>query len=51
MHFPGGPVVKNPAASAGDVRDVSSAPGWGRSPGKGHGNPLQSSFLENPMET
>ena len=30
--------------------DVGSIPGWGRSPGEGHGNPLQYSFLENPMD-
>ena len=34
-------VVKNPPANAGDVRDVGSIPGSGRSPGGGHGNPLQ----------
>ena len=33
-------VVKNPLANAGDIRDVSSAPGSGRSPGGGHGNTL-----------
>ena len=38
--FPGGTVVKNPPASAGDVRDVGSAPGSGRFPGGGKGNPL-----------
>ena len=43
-------VVKNPPASAGDNRDASSIPGSGRSPGGGHGNPLQCSFLENPMD-
>ena len=43
-------VVKNPFASSGDVRDVSSIPGSGRSPGEGHGNPLQYSCLENPMD-
>ena len=32
-------VVKNPPAKAGDVRDLSSIPGSGRSPGGGHGNP------------
>ena len=42
------PVVKNPPANAGDVRDTGSVPGWGRSPGGGHGNPLQYSCLENP---
>ena len=41
---------KNPPASAGDIRDASSIPGWGRSPGGGHGNPLQCSCLENPMD-
>ena len=48
--FLGVPVVKNPPASAGDVQDTSSVPGSGRSPGGGHGNPLQYSFLENPMD-
>ena len=43
-------VVKNLPASAGDVRDVSSIPGLGRSPGEGHGNPLRYSCLENPMD-
>ena len=42
-------VVKNPPASAGDIRDVGSIPGSGRSPRGGHGNPLQHSCLENPM--
>ena len=45
-----GPVAKNPSANAGDVRAVGSIPGWGRSPGGGHGNPLQCSCLENPMD-
>ena len=43
-------VVKNLPANAGDIRDVGSIPGWGRSPGGGHGNPLQYSCLENPMD-
>ena len=43
-------VVKNPPANAGDKRDVGLIPGLGRSPGEGHGNPLQYSCLENPME-
>ena len=43
-------MVKNPPANAGDVRDVGSIPGSGRSPGGGHGNPLQYSCLENPMD-
>ena len=36
--------------SAGDVRDMGSIPGLGRSPGGGHGNPFQYSYLENPMD-
>ena len=43
-------VVKNLPASVGDVRDTGSIPGLGRSPGEGHGNPLQYSCLENPMD-
>ena len=43
-------VVKNLPASAGDIRDVDSIPGSERSPGGGHGNPLQCSCLENPMD-
>ena len=42
--------VKNPPASAGDVRDAGSIPGLARSPGGGHGKPLQYSCLENPMD-
>ena len=41
-------VVKNLPANAGDVIDAGSIPGLGRSPGGGHGNPLQYSCLENP---
>ena len=41
-------VVKNPPANAGDIKDVGSIPGAGRSPGGGHGNSLQYSCLENP---
>ena len=44
------PVVKNPAANTGAVRDTGSTPGSGRSPGGGHSNLLQSSCLENPMD-
>ena len=43
-------VIKNPAANAGNIRNVGSVPGLGRSPGGGHGNPLQYSCLENPMD-
>ena len=44
------PVLKNLPANAGDKRDVGSIPGSERSPGGGHGNPLQCSCLENPMD-
>ena len=44
-----GSVVKNPPASARDVRDTGLIPGSGRSPEGGHGNPLQYSCLENSM--
>ena len=43
-------VVKNLPANAGDIRDKGSIPGLGRSPGERHGNPLQYSCLENPMD-
>ena len=43
-------MVKNPPASAGDVRDSGSVSGLGRSPGGGHGNPLQYACQENPMD-
>ena len=43
-------VVQNTPATAGDIRDVGSVPGSGRSPGEGHDNPLQYSGLENPMD-
>ena len=45
--IPGGSVVKNPSANAGDA---GSIPGSGRSSGEGNGNPLQYSCLENPMD-
>ena len=48
--FPGGTEVKNPPANAGDIRDTSSIPGSERPPGEGHGNPLQCSCLESPMD-
>ena len=47
MGFPGGAVVKNPSANAGDA---DSIPGSGRSPGVGSGKTLQYSCLENSME-
>ena len=43
-------VVKNLPANAGDLRDAGSIPGSERSPGGGHGHPLQYSCLENPMD-
>ena len=43
-------VVKNPPASTGDVRNVGLIPGLGKSLGEEHGNPLQDSCLENPMD-
>ena len=48
--FSGGAMVKNPPANAGDVRDVGSIPGSGRSPGGGNCNPLQYSCLENTTD-
>ena len=42
--------VKNPPPNAGEVRDAGLIPGSGRSPGGGHGNPLQNSCPENPMD-
>jgi len=45
--FPGGSVVKNPAAKAGAVDLI---PGSGRSPGRGNGNPLQYSCLGNAFD-
>ena len=43
-------VVKNLPASAGAIRNIGSIPGLGRFLGGGHGNPLQNSCLENPMD-
>ena len=47
MGFPGDSVVKNPPANTGDAGLI---PGLGRSPGEGNGNPLQYSYLGNPMD-
>ena len=47
MGFSGGSAVKDLSASAGDT---SLIPGWERSPGEAHGNALQYSRLENPMD-
>ena len=43
-------MVKDPPANSGDIRDAGSIPGLGRSPGGGHGNPLQYPCLGNPMD-
>ena len=48
--FPGGSVDKEFACNAGNSRDVGSITDSGRSPGEENGNPLQYSYLENPME-
>ena len=50
MGFPGALVVKSLPTSAGDLREAGSIPGSGSSPGEEHGNPLQHSCLENPMD-
>ena len=42
-------VIKNPPASAGDLRDAGLISGLERTPGERNGNPLQYSFLENPI--
>ena len=47
---PGGLVIKNPPANAGDIRDLGSIPGLGRSPRGTNNKPLQYSCLENPMD-
>ena len=44
-------MVKNPPASAGDIRNAGSVPRLGRCPGGGHGNILQYSCLHNPMDS
>ena len=43
-------MVKNPPANSRDIKDSGSIPESGRSPGEGHGNPLQYSCLENSMD-
>ena len=47
LGLPGGSVVKNPPANAGDTGSITDL---GRSPEEGNGNPLQDSCLENPMD-
>jgi len=43
-------VVKNPSTNAGNTRDAGLIPGLGRSPDIQNGNPLQNSWMENPMD-
>ena len=50
MGFPGGASGKELPTNAGDIRDIGSVSGLGRSPGGWHGNPLKNSCLENPMD-
>ena len=50
MDFPGGSVVKNPPANAGDTGDKSSVKGSGRSSGEGNNNPLQYSSMGHSMD-
>ena len=50
VDFPGGIVVKNPPANAGNSGDVDFIPELERSPEGGNGNPLQYSCLKNPMD-
>ena len=50
LGFPGGSVVKNSPANAGNARDIGLIPGLGGSPGEGSGNSLQYSCLENSMD-
>ena len=50
MGFPGGTSGKNPPANSGDIREAGSVPGLRRSPGGRHGNTVQYSCLENPVD-
>ena len=50
LGFPGGSDGKESACNAGDIGDANLIPGLVRSPGEGHGNPLQYSYLENPVD-
>ena len=50
LGFPGGSVVKNSPANAGDTGDFHSISESGRCPGVGNGNPLQYSCLGNPVD-
>jgi len=50
LGFPGGLVVNNRLANAGDTKDISLIPGSERYPGEGNGHPLQNSCLGSPMD-
>ena len=50
LDFPDGSVGKESARSAGDIGDMGSSPGSGRSPEEGNGNPLQHACLGNPID-
>ena len=50
MGFPGGSVINNPPANAGDIKDVGRISGSGKYPEEGNGNLLQYSCLRNPMD-
>ena len=50
MRFPGGTSGEEPACNARNLGDVGSIPGWGRSPGGGHSNPLWYPCLENTID-
>ena len=50
LGFPGGAVVKNPPANAGAPGDSDFIPETGKSLGRGNGNPLQDSCLDNPLD-
>ena len=50
LGFPGGTVIKNLLANAGDAGDAGLIPGLGRSPREGNGNPFQYSCLANSMD-
>ena len=50
VEFPGGSAVEDPPANKGNTGDADFIPGSGRSPGGGHGTPLQYFCLENPMD-
>ena len=50
LGFPGGASHKESTSKSGDIEDIGLIPRSGRSPGGGHGKPLQYSYLENPKD-